>query len=149
MDRVCHHWVVDNPMVVFKDLNKLSFKINNMTKFILSVMLCLGLLSATYGQETIAIQSDNKIKTETFTVYGNCGMCKRTIEGSLKNETGVSEAIWDIESGEMKVSFDTKSISLDDIKQKIADVGYDSDSHRAKDDVYSNLPGCCQYERPK
>ena len=36
----------------------------------------------------------------------------------------------------------------EDIKQKIADVGYDSDSHRAKDEVYNSLPGCCQYDRP-
>lgn len=120
-----------------------------MTKNILSIILFLGLLSTVNGQETNVELSENEIKTETFRVYGNCGMCKKTIEGSLKNEIGISEAKWDIESGEMKVSFNTKSISLDHIKQKIADVGYDSDTHRAKKGVYNNLPGCCQYERPK
>lgn len=91
------------------------------------------------------------LKTEraTFTVYGNCGMCKRTIENSLKDVKGVSEANWDGDSHEMIVVFNTKKVSLDEIKQKIADVGYDTDSHRAKDEVYSNLHGCCQYERPK
>ena len=49
----------------------------------------------------------------------------------------------------MKVSFNSESITIDDIKQKIADVGYDTDSHRAKVDVYNALPGCCQYERPE
>jgi len=116
-----------------------------MTKFLFSLILCLGLFSISYGQETHNAQAVDKIKTETFTVYGNCGMCKKTIEGSLKKATGVSEATWDIESGEMKVSYDSKNISIDDIKQKIADVGYDTDTHRAKVDVYNMLPGCCQY----
>lgn len=87
-------------------------------------------------------------KTEIFTVYGNCGMCERTIENSLKKVEGVSEADWNKETDEMTVTFNPEVITLDTIKQKIADVGYDSDSHRAKDEVYNSLPGCCQYERP-
>jgi copper chaperone CopZ len=87
-------------------------------------------------------------KTEKFTVYGNCGMCEKTIENALKDVDGISKADWDRETDEMTVVFNSKKISLDDIKQKIADVGYDTDSHRAKEEVYNSLPGCCQYERP-
>jgi len=87
-------------------------------------------------------------KTETFTVYGNCGMCERTIEASLKDVNGVSEADWNRDTDVMTVTFDTDIITLDAIKQRIADVGYDSDSHRAKDEIYNALPGCCQYDRP-
>ena len=92
---------------------------------------------------------NNDEKTEKFTVYGNCGMCERTIENSLKNVDGVSKGDWDRETDVMTVVYNPKKISLDEIKQKIADVGYDSDTHRAKDEVYSSLPGCCQYERPE
>ena len=120
-----------------------------MTKYIFSVILLVGLFSTSYGQKTDATSKADKVEATTFTVYGNCGMCKRTIEGSLKDVTGVTDAMWDIDSGEMKVSFDSKSISLDEIKQKIADVGYDTDTHRAKVDVYNKLPGCCQYDRPE
>ena len=87
-------------------------------------------------------------KKEVFTVYGNCGMCEKTIEGSLKDVEGVAFADWDKETDQMTVSFDPEVMTLDAIKQKIADVGYDSDTHRANDEVYSSLPGCCQYERP-
>ena len=120
-----------------------------MTKYFFAMFLIVGLSSVTYGQEITTEQSVDKVESETFTVYGNCGMCKKTIEGSLKEETGVSEAVWNMDSGEMKVSFDAKSISIDEIKQKIADVGYDTDTHRAKVDVYNSLPGCCQYDRPE
>ena len=92
---------------------------------------------------------NNKEKTEKFTVYGNCGMCERTIENSLKGVEGISKGDWDRETDVMTVTFDAEVITLDAIKQKIADVGYDSETHRAKDEVYNNLPGCCQYERPK
>ena len=88
-------------------------------------------------------------KTEKFTVYGNCGMCERTIENSLKDIEGVDKADWDMETGEMTVVFNPEVISLDAIKQKIAEVGYDTDSHRATDEVYNNLHGCCQYDRPE
>ena len=91
----------------------------------------------------------NDEKTEKFTVYGNCGMCERAIENSLKEVDGISKGDWDRDTDVMTVVYNPKKTSLDDIKQKIADVGYDSDTHRAKDEVYSNLPGCCQYERPE
>ena len=87
--------------------------------------------------------------TDTFRVYGNCGMCERTIEGALENVHGVQGADWNNESGQMTVTYDTARITLGEIKQKIADVGYDSDTHRAEDETYNGLPGCCQYERPE
>ena len=31
----------------------------------------------------------------------------------------------------------------------IAKVEHDTDMHKATDEVYDNLPGCCKYERPK
>ncbi|MBL4862532.1 MAG: heavy-metal-associated domain-containing protein [Crocinitomicaceae bacterium] len=75
-------------------------------------------------------------------------MCKTTIEGSLEDVSGVSRANWDVETKKMSVEFDPERISLDETKQHIADVGYDTDSHRAKDETYDNLHGCCQYDRP-
>ncbi len=86
---------------------------------------------------------------ETFTVYGNCGMCKKTIEQSLDGVKGVSSAEWNMDNDNMTVVFDTSKISLKDVKQKIAAVGYDMDDVRASDDVYNKLHSCCQYERPE
>ena len=89
-----------------------------------------------------------KSKTETFTVYGNCGMCEKTIEEALKDTKGVSVADWNKDTHIMTVTFKPNLITLDKIKTIIADVGYDSDTHRASDEVYAGLHGCCQYERP-
>ena len=112
----------------------------NYTLFILTAVLLMSCSS----------ESENTAKeTAKFKVYGNCEMCKETIEASLAGAEGIEEANWNVETNEMTVSFDSEVITLDKIKQKIADVGYDSDSHRAKDEVYNNLHGCCKYERPK
>lgn len=97
----------------------------------------------------LELNIEAKYKTETFKVYGNCGMCKRTIEGSLDGLKGVKSAEWNNETKLMEVSFNEKKISLDDIKKKIAAVGYDTEEHRAEEKVYSNLHGCCQYDRPE
>jgi copper chaperone CopZ len=86
--------------------------------------------------------------TEKFTVYGNCGMCKKTIEGSLNDVKGISTAEWNMNTDEMTVFFDPKAISLDEIHGKIAAVGYDTEKQRAPDEVYEKLHSCCQYERP-
>ncbi|MDA7580811.1 cation transporter [Crocinitomicaceae bacterium] len=85
---------------------------------------------------------------ETFTVYGNCGMCKKTIETSLEDVSGIYWSDWEIETKQMTVKYNPDLISIDEIQKRIASVGYDSDSHRAKDEVYDKLHGCCKYERP-
>jgi len=96
---------------------------------------------------TIEYNTSN-IKTETFKVYGNCGMCKKTIEASLQDVKGVTYSNWNEDSKMMEVKFNEEEISLDEIKKLIASVGYDTEEHRASDKVYNNLSGCCQYERP-
>jgi periplasmic mercuric ion binding protein len=84
--------------------------------------------------------------TETFKVWGNCGMCERTIEKAAKVE-GVSVANWDKTTKLITVSFDTSKTSLDQIQKSIAASGYDNDKYRADDVAYNNLHGCCQYDR--
>jgi mercuric ion binding protein len=86
-------------------------------------------------------------KTEEFKVFGNCGMCKKTIEGAFKDVKGVKKAVWNVESKTMSVTFDAHVISLNDVKKKITAVGYDTEEFKASEETYNNLPGCCQYDR--
>ncbi len=87
--------------------------------------------------------------TATFKVYGNCGMCKRRIEGAVKDGTSVSDASWDSETGNVTIKYDPAKITEEQLMQKIADAGHDTDKFKAKDETYDGLPGCCQYERVK
>ena len=86
-------------------------------------------------------------KTETFKVYGNCGMCKTRIEKAATSVDGVSEAEWNKKTKEIEVTFDADKTTVDDIKKAIVKVGHDTEDLKADDDVYDALHGCCKYER--
>lgn len=87
------------------------------------------------------------IKTDTFMVYGNCGMCKATIEKALKSKDGIEYRNWDKETKKIVVKYDADVITLNEIHKKIAASGYDTEKARANDQVYNSLHKCCQYER--
>lgn len=89
---------------------------------------------------------ESKRQTETFKVWGNCGMCKKTIENALLIR-GVIRADWNEETQMITVVFKPKRISLAEIHKKIAAVGYDTELEKANDEVYDELHYCCKYER--
>jgi copper chaperone CopZ len=104
-------------------------------------MIALVLLVATSIQAQI-----NNAKTETVTIYGNCGMCEAKIEkaGNIKK---VAQVDWDQETQMATLTYDATKTNSDEILKRIALVGYDSDKFLAPDDAYSKLPKCCHYDR--
>lgn len=85
-------------------------------------------------------------KTDTFKVFGNCGMCKSRVEKAAKAE-GATVAVWDKDTKIMTVTYDASKTSNEAIQKKIASVGHDTELFTAPDKVYDKLPGCCLYER--
>ena len=59
----------------------------------------------------------------------------------------ITKADWDKETKMMEVTFDPEKTNLEAIEQAIADVGYDTDTAKAKDEVYDKLHSCCKYDR--
>jgi copper chaperone CopZ len=92
-------------------------------------------------------QSHQNLKTEKFKVYGNCGMCKKTIEASLKNDQGIVKADWNVKSKLMTVEFDSLATSLESMQKAIASVGYDNERFTGDELAYASLAECCQYKR--
>ena len=90
--------------------------------------------------------SAQKIKTETFNVSGNCGMCETKIEKAAK-DAGATYADWNSETKSLTVKFKSSTSNLAKIQQSIAAVGYDNAGAKAKDETYQKLHGCCKYER--
>jgi len=86
-------------------------------------------------------------KTEKFKVYGNCGMCEKRIEKAANSVDGVSASDWDKESKMINVTFDDSETKVNAVHKAIAKVGHDTKKYKAKDEVYSELPGCCKYDR--
>lgn len=86
------------------------------------------------------------LKTESYKVSGNCGMCKSTIEKAASVK-GVGEAKWDSETKVLTLAYDPALTTGDSVLKLIADAGYDNEKFTAKDETYNALPGCCKYAR--
>lgn len=112
--------------------------IQSIKKVLVAIVLLLSCTSCT--------SQIKNAKTETVKIYGNCEMCEEVIEkaGNLKNEAKVD---WNKDSKMATITYDTQKTNQDAILKRIALAGYDSDKFLAPDNVYHNLPECCQYER--
>lgn len=89
---------------------------------------------------------ENAVKSE-FKVWGNCGMCKKTIEASLEGAPGIVSASWDKDTKLMSLAFDTTQTNVTNVQKLIASAGYDTELFTGDDEAYSGLHECCQYER--
>jgi periplasmic mercuric ion binding protein len=85
-------------------------------------------------------------KKETIKVWGNCGMCKKTIEKAAKT-AGATSANWNEETKELKVTYASSKTSNNNIQQAIAKAGYDTEGFTASNAAYDKLHGCCKYDR--
>ena len=113
----------------------------NLLKYVLlaAIMLLMASNSFSYAQK-------KNLKTETIQVWGTCEQCKQRIESTLI-KYGVYKADWDIKTNMLTVSYDSIKLSILKIEKKLASVGHDTETFKADDRVYENLPGCCHYER--
>jgi len=112
---------------------------NMMKTRILSIVLVLGL-------STLSLLGQ-AVKTEKFEVGGKCGMCKTRIEKAASSVDGVSSAAWDKETKMLEVSFNPEKSDVHKVHLAVAKVGHDTKMHKAADEVYDELPGCCKYDR--
>ncbi len=101
----------------------------------------MGLKSMMNAPET---HNKNKV---SFTVAGNCDMCKERIEKAAMTVFGVVSAEWSADAQAAKVVFDPEHTNVDAIQKAIAQVGHDTEKYKADDAVYEALHSCCLYER--
>jgi copper chaperone CopZ len=85
-------------------------------------------------------------KKENAHIYGNCDMCKATIEKAGNNK-GVVKVTWDKTSKQASIQYDSLQTTKSDILKKIALAGYDNEEFYAPDEKYNGLHACCQYDR--
>ena len=108
------------------------------TKISLSLLMLLALGFSAFAQN---------VKTEKFEVKGNCGMCKARIEKAASSVDGVKSADWDVETKMTEVTFNPDKTDIHKIHMAIAKAGHDTGMHKASNEVYEKLPGCCKYDR--
>lgn len=93
--------------------------------------------------------SQDKNKSVSFEVKGNCEMCKSRIDKAAIKIKGVKFASWNVDTKEFQAIIDERKCDITDIKKRIAEVGHDSEGFTAPEEVYNNLPECCKYRNPE
>ncbi|HJL77793.1 MAG TPA: heavy metal-associated domain-containing protein [Candidatus Marinimicrobia bacterium] len=73
-----------------------------------------------------------------------CGACQQTITEGLKELEGVQTAYVNLNEEKVLIKYDKTRITLDDLKQTIAKLGYQASDVPADGEAYNNLPGCCK-----
>lgn len=109
------------------------------------IFLLIPVLFFALGMSSCEAQISNA-KTVEVNVYGNCGMCKETIEdaGNKRNKAKVA---WDTETKMAVITYNSKKTTVKKVLKRIAKAGYDNEQFYAPDAVYEELHGCCQYDR--
>ena len=87
--------------------------------------------------------SISQTKSKVIFVDGVCGMCEKRIEKACLNTKGIKLADWNKETKMLKVIYNDKKISLDEIHNKIASIGHDTKLEIASEEAYNNLFMCC------
>lgn len=105
--------------------------------YVFSLVCILFISISTFAQ---------KNKSEDIKVWGNCGMCKSTIEKAAKS-AGAAEADWNEDTKILTVSYDASNSGNQKIQKAVAAAGYDTQDLTAPEDVYNKLHGCCKYDR--
>ena len=89
--------------------------------------------------------SFSQTKSQMIFVDGVCGMCEKRIESNCLATKGIKMADWNKENRMLKIIFNEKKISLDEIHKKVASIGHDTKLETAPDEAYNNLDMCCKY----
>ena len=121
---------------------------------IFAAILTFGVVIACGAQDAKTESHDhsNHAHSETIEhtmikVWGNCGMCKKTIEGAIAGVDGLIKGEWDVKKKVLHVEFNSAKTSVEMISKAVAASGYDTEYHTADNDAYNNLHTCCQYDR--
>ena len=94
-----------------------------------------------------ALRANAQTINDTIVVYANCEHCVDRIEGVLKPTVGILSARMDVSARKLFVSYNSQTITNDQIQKIVASIGHDTKDYRAADNTYKALPACCKYER--
>jgi mercuric ion binding protein len=84
------------------------------------------------------------IKTQTVSVQGVCGMCKKLIETAALKVDGVKSAIWNENTKKLSVAYSVfKPNAVDEVQKQVSAAGHDAGIRQATAAAYKALPDCC------
>ena len=91
------------------------------------------------------LNSFSQTKSAKIVVDGVCMMCEERIEKKAIDVKGIKLADWDLDNRVLKVVYNEKNITINEIHEFLGSIGHDTEKNIASDEAYSLLDPCCQY----
>jgi copper chaperone CopZ len=107
-------------------------------RFLPLLLLVFGFVAMAAPPKTLVIQTN-----------AQCGMCKAAIEKQLTSLEGVKDAVLDLETKQVTVTYKGKKVDEAQIRKAISDVGYQADDVAPNADAQAKLNPCCQPKEEK
>ena len=93
----------------------------------------------------ITLNSFSQTKSAKIVVDGVCMMCEERIEKKAIDVKGIKLADWNLDNRVLKVVYNEKNITINEIHEFLGSIGHDTKKKIASDEAYSLLDPCCQY----
>jgi copper chaperone CopZ len=91
-----------------------------------------------------SVYGQKNLKTIEIQTSAQCEMCKDRIENALVYAKGIKNAVLNLDTKIVTVTFNIKKTSEDQIIKILTDLGYDAANQKGNQDAYKNLPNCCK-----
>ena len=93
----------------------------------------------------VTFNSFSQTKSAKIVVDGVCMMCEERIEKKAIDVKGIKLADWNLDNRVLKVVYNEKNITINEIHEFLGSIGHDTEKKIASDEAYSLLDPCCQY----
>ncbi len=110
------------------------------TKIIIASILLSFSTAAVFAQKA------PKVQTAEIQTSAVCGHCEEAITEALTYHKGILAMSMDMESKVLSVRYKTKKTTVEDIRNKIASLGYKADEVTPTLEAFNKLAPCCQKE---
>ena len=97
------------------------------------------------GLFALCLMSCQSSLTEAaFFTEGSCAACAARVEKALSNHPGLEQMRWDQENQMTLVLYHADKTSLEDLQQKVADAGFNTQYFDANPASRDTLLACCE-----
>ena len=93
----------------------------------------------------VTLNSFSQTKSAKIVVDGVWMMCEERIEKKAIDVKGIKLADWNLDNRVLKVVYNEKNITINEIHEFLGSIGHDTEKKIASDEAYSLLDPCCQY----
>ena len=93
----------------------------------------------------VTLNSFSQTKSAKIVVDGVCMMCEERIEKKAIDVNGIKLADWNLDNRVLKVVYNEKKITINEIHEFLGSIGHDTEKKIASNEAYGLLDPCCQY----